>query len=187
MHVQSHGKRIAGKTFALLFLILLFVIMVFPFIVIVLNSFKTAQDFAANGPLAWPKPWSAGAIVTFWNRVNYGQKLWNSFSISLVVAVVAVILSLLNAFSLGIGRIKGSVVFLILFVIANTLPQEVLVYPLYYMAKLFGIYDRKISVIIIFTAIQSAFGTYLLSSAYHAFPVSCWKRQRSTGAPKGSF
>ncbi|MFA6891929.1 MAG: carbohydrate ABC transporter permease [Sphaerochaetaceae bacterium] len=187
MHVQTHGKRILGKTLALVFLILLMVVMVFPFIVIVLNSFKTAQDFAQNGPLGLPETWSMTAIKNFWVRVKYGQKLWNSFSISLVVAVVAVILSLLNAFALGIGKIKGSVTFLILFVIANTLPQEVLVYPLYYMAKLFGIYDRQISVIIIFTAIQSAFGTYLLSSSYHAFPRELLEAATVDGCTKGEL
>ena len=44
------------------------------------------------------------------------------------------------------------------------MPQEGLVYPLYYLAKQVHLYDSKLAVIIIFTVIQSAFGTYLLSS-----------------------
>jgi len=170
MHAQTKKKRITGKILTLILLSLIMVLMVFPFVVIITNSFKTAPDFAKNGPLTLPQPWSLQAIITFWTRVNYGQKLWNSFSISFSVAILAVLLSLLNSFALGIGKIKGTVGFLIVFVIANTLPQEVLVYPLYYMAKLVGLYDHQLSVIIIFTVIQSAFGTYLLSSAFQAFP-----------------
>lgn len=45
------------------------------------------------------------------------------------------------------------------------------VYPLYYMAKLAGLYNSQVSVILIFTVIQGAFGTYLLTSVFSAFPM----------------
>jgi len=44
------------------------------------------------------------------------------------------------------------------------------VYPLYYLAKSLHLYDSLVAVIIIFTVIQSAFGTYLLASVYDHFP-----------------
>ncbi|HPO01702.1 carbohydrate ABC transporter permease [Treponema zuelzerae] len=160
----------AGRTLSLAALSALLVLMLFPFFIVFINAFKTAGDYAQNGPLAMPETWTAAAIKAFWNRVKFGGKLWNSFYISASVAVLASALSMLNSFALGIGKIKGAVGILILFVVANTLPQEVLVYPLYYLAKSLGIYDRQLAVIIIFTVVQSAFGTYLLSSAYSAFP-----------------
>ena len=170
MAAQSQQKRIAGKTLALIALIAILFIMISPFFVIAINAFKTPADYAANGPLAAPAQWTLDGIQRFWARVDFTTKLWNSFFISATVAVLAVGLSLLNAFALGIGKIKGALAILIIFVVANTLPQEVLVYPLYYMAKSVGLYDKQLSVIIIFTVVQSAFGTYLLSSAYSAFP-----------------
>jgi raffinose/stachyose/melibiose transport system permease protein len=170
MSVQLKQKKIIGQMWAMLLLLALFVVMLFPFFIVLINSFKTAGDYAQNGPLSLPVAWTTTALANFWNRVDFTGKLWNSFYISTSVAILAVGLSLLNSFALGIGKIKGAIVILIIFVVANTLPQEVLVYPLYYMAKLFGIYDRQLSVIIIFTVIQSAFGTYLLSSAFSAFP-----------------
>lgn len=160
----------AGRALSLAALSALLVLMLFPFFIVFINAFKTAGDYAQNGPLAMPETWTAAAIKAFWNRVEFGGKLWNSFYISASVAVLASALSMLNSFALGIGKIKGAVGILILFVVANTLPQEVLVYPLYYLAKSLGIYDRQLAVIIIFTVVQSAFGTYLLSSAYSAFP-----------------
>jgi raffinose/stachyose/melibiose transport system permease protein len=54
--------------------------------------------------------------------------------------------------------VKGRVWFLVFFLVANVLPQEVLVYPLYYLAKQVYLYDSLIAVIIIFTVIQGAFG-----------------------------
>jgi len=170
MQAQQKDKRIVGQFFALVALVAILVVMLFPFVIIFFNSFKEASDYAQNGPLHLPAKWTFDTLVRFWQRVDYTGKLWNSFYISASVAILAVVLSLLNAFALGIGKIRGAIVILIIFVVANTLPQEVLVYPLYYMAKAVGLYDRQLSIIIIFTVIQSAFGTYLLSSAFSAFP-----------------
>jgi raffinose/stachyose/melibiose transport system permease protein len=93
-----------------------------------------------------------------------------------------VILSVLNAYALGIGRVRGRVSIMVIFLPANTMPQEVLVYPLYFLSKKVGLYDTRISVIIIFTAIQSAFGTYLLSSVLSAFPREILEAARMDGA-----
>ena len=71
-----------------------------------------------------------------------------------------------------------------LFLVANTLPQEALVYPLYYLAKQVHLYDTRLSVIIVFTVIQSAFGTYLLSSVYRTFPVEILEAARIDGASR---
>lgn len=71
-----------------------------------------------------------------------------------------------------------------LFLLANMLPQEALLYPLYYMFKAVGIYDTQLSVIVIFTVIQSAFGTYLLSSVYGTFPKEILEAAALDGASK---
>ena len=80
------------------------------------------------------------------------------------------LVSLLNSFAIGIGRVRGRTWFLVFFLLANVLPQEGLIYPLYYLAKQVGLYDTKYALIIILTVINSAFGTYLLSSVFAAFP-----------------
>src|SRR6185437_4280869 len=89
---------------------------------------------------------------------------------------------ILNAYALGIGRVTGRTSILVAFLIANLLPQEGLVYPLYYLAKQIGLYDTRTAVIIIFTVIQSAFGTYLLSSVLGAFPREILEAARIDGA-----
>jgi raffinose/stachyose/melibiose transport system permease protein len=141
-----------------------------PFLVIVLNAFKAPADFAAHGPLGWPHSLHVKTVVDFWNSSDFGGKLVNSFEISFAVAVLGVLVSVLNSYALGIGRVRGRTAFLVFFLLANVLPQEGLVYPLYYMAKQVGLYDSKWAIVIIFTVVQSAFGTYLLSSVYAAFP-----------------
>ena len=159
-----------GKYLSLVALFILLALMLFPFAIVTVNAFKTPIEYASLGPLSLPQGIYLQGLVDFWVRVDFTNKLENSAIISLSVAVLGVGLSLLNAFALGIGKVKGGVFFLIFFMIANTLPQESLAYPLYYFAKFLRIYDRQLAVILIFSVIQSAFGTYLLTSVFSAFP-----------------
>ncbi|TDB77581.1 carbohydrate ABC transporter permease [Micromonospora sp. KC723] len=135
-----------------------------------LNAVKAPTDYASDGPLALPDSLYLKGLADFWIRVDFGEKLVNSLVISGSVAVLALVVSIFNAYALGIGRVRGRGAFLVFFLLANLLPQEALAYPLYYLSKAVGLYNTQLALIIIFTAIQSAFGTYLLSSVYAAFP-----------------
>ncbi|MBF9131094.1 carbohydrate ABC transporter permease [Plantactinospora sp. S1510] len=141
-----------------------------PILVIAMNAVKSPADYASNGPTALPESLHLQGIVDFWNRVDFGRKLLNSLVVSGSVAILGVGLAVLSAYALGIGRVRGRVWFLVFFLVANLVPQEMLVYPLYYLAKSVGLYDSLLAVIIIFTVIQGAFGTYLLSSVFARFP-----------------
>ncbi len=159
-----------NKYLSLILLIALVLIMLYPLAIIGLNAFKSPQDYASHGPLTPPLSIYTDGLIAFWNRVSFGTKLLNSALISSAVAVLAVLLSLLNAFALGIGRVKWATLLLVLFLLGNFLPHEALVYPLYYFAKALKLYDKQIAVILVFTVIQSAFGTYLLTSVFSEFP-----------------
>jgi raffinose/stachyose/melibiose transport system permease protein len=166
----ARSARAPGKYAVLLALVVLAVVMLFPFVIVTLNALKSPADYGSNGPLSLPHGVYLQGIIDFWNRVGFGGKLLNSLVISGSVAILAVILSVLNAYALGVGRVRGRLWILVVFLVANTLPQEALVYPLYYLSKEVGLYDTQLVVILIFTVIQGAFGTYLLSSVLGAFP-----------------
>jgi raffinose/stachyose/melibiose transport system permease protein len=182
--LRSRLTRDGQSVGVLLGLLLLLFVVLAPFLIIALNALKTAPDYAANGPLSWPQSLSLDGVIDFWNRVDFTGKLINSVVISLSVAILSTIMSLLNAFALGIGRIRGALWFLIFFMLANMLPNEAIVYPLYYMAKTVGLYDTQLAVIIIFTVIQSAFGTYFLSSILRAFPKDLLDAAKVDGCSK---
>jgi raffinose/stachyose/melibiose transport system permease protein len=175
-------NRTAGDWAILAAAIVIGFVIAVPFFIILINSFKSPAEYNVSGPLTLPKELYFNGIETFWTRVNFPEKLWNSFLISSVVSIAAVLISVLNAFAIGIGRVRGRIWIIILFLLANMIPQEALLYPLYYMFKQVGLYDNVWSVIIIFTVIQSAFGTYLLSSVYGTFPKELLEAASLDGA-----
>jgi raffinose/stachyose/melibiose transport system permease protein len=137
---------------------LIAILILAPFVLVVINSFKSPADYGANGPL--------------------------SILISGLVAIFGVAISVLNAFALGIGRIRGRIWIVVLFLLANMLPQEAMIYPLYYMFKQVGLYDNVWAVIIILTVVESAFGTYLLSSVFSTFPAAVLEAAALDGASR---
>jgi raffinose/stachyose/melibiose transport system permease protein len=159
-------------------------VVIVPFYLILVNAFKSPVDYATSGPFALPQAIDLSGIQAFWERVNFPQKVWNSIFISGVVAVLAVLISVLNAFAIGIGRVRGRTWIVLLFLLANLLPQEALLYPLYYMFKSVGLYDSVWSVIIVFTVVQAAFGTYLLASVYGTFPKEVLEAASLDGASR---
>ncbi|WP_049216806.1 carbohydrate ABC transporter permease [Alloscardovia omnicolens] len=179
---RARKIRTGGDWLILAFLIVGGLVMLFPFIVLLLNAFKTTAQYNSSGSLSIPTELQFDGLMKFWNRVNYPEKLWNSVWTSGLVAVLAVILSMFNAFALGIGRVKGRRWIILLIMLANMLPQEAMLYPLYIMFKEIGLYNSQWAVVIIFTVIQSAFGTYLLSSVYGTFPPAILEAATIDGA-----
>lgn len=170
MKQGSRHRRGKARHVILVGLAILLLLTLAPFLVVVVNAVKTPADYAAHGPIALPRELSLASITAFWTRVDFSRKLLNSCIISGSVAVLGVALSTLSAYPLGIGRVRGRTLFLVFFLMANLLPQEALVYPLYVIAKALHLYDTLLVVIIIFTVIQGAFGTYLLASVFEHFP-----------------
>jgi raffinose/stachyose/melibiose transport system permease protein len=165
-------------------LVVLAAVTLFPFLLVLLNAVKSPADYTANGPLGLPDSLYLTGIADFWLRVDFGEKLLNSTVIAGSVAVLAVLVSVVSAYALGIGRVRGRLWIVAVFLLANLMPQEALVYPLYFLAKEVDLYDTKLAVIIIFTAIQSAFGTYLLTSVLSTFPREIIEAARIDGASR---
>lgn len=180
----ARHRRGTTRWFVLAFAVLVAVLMIVPFLIMLLNAFKSPADYSLNGPLSWPQEFYTEGVKAFWERVDFPQKLVNSIWISSAVAVAGTLLSLLNAYAIGIGRIKARLWVVTLFLLATMLPQEALIYPLFTMAQQAGLSNSPWSVIIIFTVIQSAFGTYLLSSVLGTFPKALLEAAALDGATR---
>lgn len=141
-----------------------------PFLLLILNSFKSEADYLQNGPLALPTSPTLDSWWKYITDVNYPRVLLNSVLISGLVAVAGCTISLLAAYGLGIGRIKGNSVVVGVLLFATMLPQEALLYPLYFGAQSLGLKNTIWSVVLIFTVLQGAFGTYMLASVLGTFP-----------------
>jgi len=180
MSVKS--KRGIGPYLVLGGLISMAIVWLFPLYIAFINAFKPQTEFVKYGVLALPHHWDISKFGTFWKDVDFTKKLANSLQVSLLVSLIAVTLSFLTAYAIGIGRVRGRSWILAFFMVAFTIPQEALIYPLYSMAKILNLYDSIWSIIIIFGVMSTGFGTYLLSSVLTTFPEELLEAARIDGA-----
>ncbi len=178
----ARHHRGAARWFVLAAAVLVALVMLAPFVIMALNALKSPAEYSQDGPLSLPGHLYWDGVTAFWERTRFPVKLWNSLFISTLVAVGGTLLSLLNAYAIGVGKVKGRLWIVTLFLLANMLPQEALIYPLFDMAQKVGLSNSPWSVIIIFTVIQSAFGTYLLSSVLGTFPPALLEAAALDGA-----
>ena len=180
----SRYKRGAMRWWVLALLFVFLAFMLAPIFLALNNAVKTAADYATHGPLALPQSFTIEGLLGFWDYVDFTKKIWNSLLLSGCAAFFGVALSVLNAYAIGIGRIRGGRVMLVILLLGIMIPQELLVYPLYYMSKAAGLYDSLWAVIIIFTVLQSIFGTYLLAAVMTTFPREILEAARVDGADR---
>lgn len=177
--VSAHGS---ARWWVLAALVIALILFLSPFVLAFTNAIKTADDYNAHGPLGIPHSFDLTALRDFWNNVDFTRKLINSVIISAAVSVFGVLLSLLNAYAIGVGRVKGGRKMIVLLLIGIMIPHESLVYPLYYLSKSAGLFDTVWAVVIVFSVLQSAFGTYLLSAVLTAFPREIIEAAEMDGA-----
>lgn len=180
--IDARYKKGVGRWFVLAGAILVGVLVLSPFFIMLLNAFKSPSEYSQNGPLSIPTELYLDGAKNFWTRTDFTRKLWNSIVISTVVAFMGTLISFFSAYAIGIGRVKGRLWLIGLFLMATMLPQEALIYPLFTMANKVGLSASIWSVIIIFTVIQAAFGTYLLSSVLGTFPPALIEAAQLDGA-----
>ncbi len=175
--------RLAARRWSLLGVaVLVAAAMLMPLYLLIVNAFKTGIDYSRRGPLALPEAWTLDAFRRFLGSVDYARLLTNSAVIAGTVAVFAVVLSMLAAYAIGIGRVRGRTWIIFVLLMATILPQEALIYPLFAGAQALGLQNSIWSVTIIFTVLQSAFGTYILSSVLSTFPRELIEAARVDGA-----
>ncbi|PZE27130.1 MULTISPECIES: carbohydrate ABC transporter permease [unclassified Curtobacterium] len=162
--------------------VLVGVVLAAPFLVLILNAFKTRADYSANGPFAWPEQFTTAAFAKYLADVDFPVALVNSILISGIVAILGVVIALLAAYAIGIGRIRGGTVITAVLLFSTMLPQESIIYPLFYGAQAVGLQGSIWSVIIIFSVLQAAFGTYLLGSIMGTFEPSLLEAAALDGA-----
>lgn len=189
---QRAGRRDAGdgawrpsrlvRWLVLFGVVVVALVIVSPFALLVINSLKSEPQYLQTGPLALPRQVTFASWVRYIKDVNYFRVLLNSTVISGLVAVVGCLLSLLAAYAIGVGRFRGSSALTAVLLFATMLPQEALLYPLYYGARTAHLTNTIWSIVIIFAVLQGAYGTYLISSQLGSFPKEVLEAAALDGA-----
>ena len=139
--------------------ILFALIIIFPLIWMVITGFKTNQELFLS-PFSLPETWHWENYVNAWNK-GIGVYLSNS----VIITVAATALSTFLKF-----KTKKLWIYLILGGLMLA-PQSSLI-SLFKMVKIAGLYDTRISLILIDAAFRIPFATFLIMTFYKSISYS---------------
>jgi ABC-type glycerol-3-phosphate transport system permease component len=143
----------------LLLLILTFVV-TYPSIWAVMNSLKTAADRMAN-PAGLPRTLDFDNYVEAWVKGQFGKYMLNSVIISIPSVVAVLILSVLAGYAFAHFKFRGKDILYGYVVAGLSVPFVVIIIPLFFEMRDFGLLNTHLAVILPQVAIILPFGVVL--------------------------
>ncbi|MGD6843134.1 carbohydrate ABC transporter permease [Bacillus infantis] len=160
-------QKIVTTTFLYLLAIIALVSFIFPFILLIVNSFKTNGEILTS-PFALPENWNFAHFADVINMMNFGVTFRNSFIVTTLSTLFIVFFSAMAAYHLVRRPSKFNKFFFTVLVASMVIPFQSLMIPLIYIygAKLQLIDAIPIPLLIIF---YLGFGSALSVFMFHGF------------------
>jgi multiple sugar transport system permease protein len=168
--VSRQRRRRPQRTFMYLFLTVLTLLWLLPIFAALITSFRTMDDITTNGFWTWPKTWTTDNFVRAWTAARVSKYLLNSFIITLPSLLGMLILSSMAAYALARFRFRANLWLYFLFVAGTMLPFQILMLPVFRLTNRLGLYDTYGALILIHTAFQIGFCTFVLRNFMKTVP-----------------
>jgi multiple sugar transport system permease protein len=159
-------------------LVALFV--VFPFLWMVLTSFKTEKDVFALPAQLWPAHWSFAAYSKIWQELPFARLFLNSVIFAGGVTVISVVLDSFAAYALARLDFPGKNIAFYLVLATLMVPYQITLIPLF--QELFDFHWLDSYQGLIVPRATSAFGIFLLRQFFVSIPRDLDQAARIDGA-----
>ena len=161
-------------------LLTLMAITILPF----LSVFTTALHPSGTLPngLEWPADPQWGNFVEAFKVANMTALLASSVFIVVAVVPVSLVISTMAGFAIGLLRIPGSRLLLLLFVFGLTLPFEGIITPLYYLARAMGILNTRVAIVLPLIGLFMPFAVFWMRAHFVNMPGELSEAARVDGA-----
>ncbi|WP_009634113.1 carbohydrate ABC transporter permease [Synechocystis sp. PCC 7509] len=161
-------------------LVVIALLMLLPLLWLVSTSLKSpTEDIFQFPPQLLPLQPTIDNYVRVWQTNPFGTYLFNSSAIALLSVGLNLIFCALAAYPLARLNFRGKEVIFSLIISTIMIPFQIVMIPLYILTVQLGIRNTYIG--IIFPAIASAFGIFLLRQAFAAVPKEMEEAARMDG------
>ena len=157
------------------------ILTLYPLIWMVINSFKTTQEFLMN-PLGLPNRWFFKNYPLAWRLANFSTLFLNSILYTGISTIGIIFFSLAAAFAFAKIKSKATSFLYGGFLIGILFTIESLMIPLYLMSFTLGLTDTRIGVLIPYIGLGLPIGIYLCTEFIKSLPDSVVEAARIDGA-----
>lgn len=146
-----------------------------------ITSFRTMDDIAIHGFWSIPSEMTLNKFEEAWKAAHIRQYLLNSFIITIPSLVGMLFLSSLSSYALARFRFKGNLFFYFMYVAGMMLPFQILLLPVFRLTNELGLYDTYGALILIHTAFQLGFCTFVMRNFMRTVPEEILDAARVDG------
>lgn len=143
---ETTRKRWADGTL-LVILIALAVAFIGPLLMLVVTSFKTLPEFFKN-PTGLPESYGFSNFADAWTLASFPRFMFNSLIYTVVATSVMIFTSVLVAFPIARGYVRGAGALLTLYVVALFLPAALI--PQFQLILNLGLFNTRLGFIMLF-------------------------------------
>ena len=149
-----------------------------------LSIFTTALYPSGSVPvgLSWPADPQWGNFVEAFKVANMTALLASSVFIVASVVPLALVISTMAGFAIGLLRIPGARLLLLLFVFGLTLPFEGIITPLYFLARQIGILNTRLAIVLPLIGLFMPFAVFWMRAHFVNMPTEITEAARVDGA-----
>ena len=131
---------------------------------------------------SWPADPQWGNFIEAFQVANMGALLASSVFIVLAVVPVSLVISTMAGFAIGLLRIPGRRLLLLLFIFGLTLPFEGIITPLYFLARQMGILNTRFAIVLPLIGLFMPFAVFWMRAHFVNMPREVSEAARVDGA-----
>ncbi|MDR0568886.1 MAG: carbohydrate ABC transporter permease [Spirochaetaceae bacterium] len=154
----------------------------YPILWLVIQSFKTTQDYMTVSKLAFPSVWFFKNYPLTWETGKFGTLIINSIVYTAVTVCLVILLSFMAGFAFAKLPSPLTKVLHGSFIIGILLTLQSILVPLFLMINGVGLYDTRLGVLIPYIGVGLPMGVYLGTEYIKSVPDALIESARIDGA-----
>lgn len=148
--------------------VLIACLFLFPLYWIVVNSLKLDSEIFSAIPTLWPKEFTIQAYKEQFSSLQVTLK--NSIIVSLGSLIISLTLSVPAAYGMAKFKVKGTKVFMMVFLVTQMLPASLVLTPLFLIFSKLGILNTYLAPILSTATISIPFVVLMLRPSFLSIP-----------------
>lgn len=187
MMLTYANRALIKKTVLYTVIIIVGLIFVFPFIWMILSSFKYNKDVLSIPVQFFPPEWYWESYKNAFNYSDYdfARYIYNSFVVTVFAVLLCVFLSATSGYGFAKYKFRGNEVLFTIVLSTIMIPFQAIIVPLFLLVKSMGLQNSYLGLII--PEGLTAFGVFLMRQFFYSVPDDFLESGRIDGANEYSI
>ncbi len=164
------------------FALLVFLYAALPIVWVILTSFKTKSEIYAYPPSLFPINFVLENYKAILLESQYRIYFLNSIIVTIFATSLVMVFGIISGYSYSSAfEYKGKNALMIFIIIARMIPEIAIIIPLYFFIQKIGLFDTKIGLVLMNSAMAYPLATWLLKSFFDGLPTSLYDAAKIDG------